>query len=310
MPSTPIVACRLFVILAREAPVGVIFRRGPSEWTKIIKWNTDSDTFEFGTSFHGKIFHERSDISPDGSKLIYFATKYSNLHREFPTAWTALSKVPWLTALCTWPNLDTHYGGGLFESNTKAWINQDIWSQGGVTDGSALPRNFEVSYENPLWDHDWHNLSRLERSGWKPIEEYPWGSVPALRLQSDGTRAWEPTNPDCPMNTPAYIRTVHEKPIAGGEFILIITSIFHHYQPNTQTFELRNNHQKTTISIEGAVWVDWDKRGRLVYAKQGKLFAVDTADIGRSGEIRSKELAEFNSLKPKRVKSPDWAREW
>ncbi len=37
--------CRLSIILARAAPVGVIFRRGPTDWVQLIKWNTDRDSF-------------------------------------------------------------------------------------------------------------------------------------------------------------------------------------------------------------------------------------------------------------------------
>ncbi len=43
--SKPAPPCRLSVILAREAPVGVIFRRGPAKW------------------FHGRIYERRSDLS-------------------------------------------------------------------------------------------------------------------------------------------------------------------------------------------------------------------------------------------------------
>ena len=42
------VPCRLYVILAREAPVGVIVRLLQSGLTELIKWHTDTDTFERG----------------------------------------------------------------------------------------------------------------------------------------------------------------------------------------------------------------------------------------------------------------------
>ena len=312
MPSTPTLACRLFFILAREAPVGVIFRRGPSKWTQIIKWNTNSDTFEFGTWFHGQIYPERSDLSPDGTKLIYFATDYSNSKKnkesKFPEAWTAISKVPWLTALCVWPNGDTHYGGGLFETDIKVWVNQwDCWRPGYLLDGYAAPQNLEMSYDHPFWDHNWHDLFRLERSGWKPIQPYPWGSIPLLRPQPDGTITVAATNPHCALHTPSYIRTIHKKSVAGGSQALIMTSTYSHCSADTRTFGLRDNERQTLLPIEGAVWADWDNQGRLVYAKEGRLF---TRDISHPREIRPKAIAEFNSSKPKRVKSPQWAREW
>ena len=211
-------------MLARDAPLGVIFRRGPSKWTQVIRWDTDNDSFEYGSWLRGKIYLERSDISPDGSKLLYFATKYTNKELDFPTAYTALSRSPWLTALCAWPNGDTDYGGGLFESDSEIWVNQCGWPHGQLESNSALPPGVKISYENPLWDPIYHGLLQLERSGWKAVEPYPWGSIPTFRLQPDGIRVCEPTDPNCPLYTPAYIRTVHEKNSAGGKFSLVLTS--------------------------------------------------------------------------------------
>lgn len=37
--------CRLFVILARSTPAGVILRRGPTEWVQLIRWDTSDDSF-------------------------------------------------------------------------------------------------------------------------------------------------------------------------------------------------------------------------------------------------------------------------
>src|SRR5215831_4419387 len=92
--------CRLFVILAREASKAVIFRRGPSRWTQLILWDTQHDTFVYGQWFKGRIYERRCDLSPDGSKLIYFAAKW----RKPLASWTAISTPPWWTAHALWPN--------------------------------------------------------------------------------------------------------------------------------------------------------------------------------------------------------------
>src|SRR5205814_6077285 len=93
------VPARLFIILARNAPIGVVFRRGPSRWVQLIKWRTDDDTFEQGQWFHGRVYERRSDLSPDGSLLIYFAnniTKRTQEDKEYTYDWTAISKPPYL----------------------------------------------------------------------------------------------------------------------------------------------------------------------------------------------------------------------
>lgn len=311
MPPAP-AACRLFVIPAREAPVAVIFRRGPSKATQIIRWDTDTDTFEAGSWFHGQLYPERCDVSPDGTKLIYFALNYSYSERnkasEFPGTWTAISKVPWLTALCVWPNADTDYGGGLFETNTKVIVNQwDCWQENAPLDDYPQPEGLEVIYGYPFFDHNWHNLFRLERDGWKPIEPYPWGSIPTFRLQPDGSRKAESTDPNCPLRTPAYIRTVHEKQNPEGSHSLIMTCTYPRHDPDSQFFALRDNQQGTTIRLQETVWADWDKRGRLLYAREGRVF---TMGLMPSGELCPHQLADFNASKPARAKAPRWAREW
>ncbi len=103
-PPTP---ARLYVILAREAPVAVIFRRGPSRWVQMIKWHTDTDTFEEGQWFKGRVYESKCDLSPDGKLLIYFVLKANRVHPDYGYTWTAISKPPYFTALALWKELGT-----------------------------------------------------------------------------------------------------------------------------------------------------------------------------------------------------------
>src|SRR6516162_6940589 len=100
----------LFVILARNAPCGVIFRRGPSKQVLVIKWSLRNDTFEGGQWLKGRIYERRCDLSPSGEKLIYFAGNYRS--KNGPLTWTAVSRTPYLTALAMWPKGDAWGGGG------------------------------------------------------------------------------------------------------------------------------------------------------------------------------------------------------
>jgi hypothetical protein len=139
--------CRLYFLLAREAPVGVLFRRGPSRWVQLIRWNTADDTFEPGQWFRGRIYEKRSDLSPDGRRLIYFAQKLSGrtLHEpEYTYAWTAISRPPYLTALALWPKGDCWNGGGLFETNTRVWLNH--FAEQGQPHRRHQPRGLEIGY--------------------------------------------------------------------------------------------------------------------------------------------------------------------
>jgi hypothetical protein len=62
-------ATRAYVILARKAQVGVIFRRGPSKQVLLIKWDLERDTFAFGQWLRGRIYERRCDLSPQGDLL-------------------------------------------------------------------------------------------------------------------------------------------------------------------------------------------------------------------------------------------------
>jgi hypothetical protein len=110
---------RLFVILAHEAPVGVILRRGPAAWYHVILWHTDTDRFEHGAWFKGRIYEERCDLSPDGQVFLYFALQGSRWRTTYKGSWTAVSRPPWLQALVLWPQGDTWGGGGRFVGPRK-----------------------------------------------------------------------------------------------------------------------------------------------------------------------------------------------
>jgi hypothetical protein len=118
--------CHLFVILAREAHRAVIFRRGPRIWTQLILWDTDTDTFIEGQWFKGKVYTKRCDVSPDGSKLVYFSAKHYKRPKpygEVQNNWTAISRPPFWTALAMWDSAGTWGGGGFFEDNQTLCAN-------------------------------------------------------------------------------------------------------------------------------------------------------------------------------------------
>ena len=114
-PQSP----RLFAILARDARVGAIFRRGPSNQVLLIKWNLEDDSFEPGQWFKGRIYERRCDLSPSGRRLIYFAAN----HKKPYYAWTAVSRPPYLTALALWAKGDCWGGGGQFERENSILLN-------------------------------------------------------------------------------------------------------------------------------------------------------------------------------------------
>jgi hypothetical protein len=109
----------IFALLAREAREAVVIRRGPSKLVQLLRWNTQTDEFEAGQWFKGRIYERRCDLSPSGKYFLYFAAKEKGPHPK----WTAISRPPYLTALAFW-SAGWETGGGLFESETRILLNQ------------------------------------------------------------------------------------------------------------------------------------------------------------------------------------------
>lgn len=110
---------RLFVIMAREAPVAVVVRRGPAAWAQITLWDTESDAFTRGAWFRGRIYENKCDVSPDGQLFVYAAFQGRKLRTSYSDSWTAVSRPPWLHALALWPMGTTYGGGGRFVDDRR-----------------------------------------------------------------------------------------------------------------------------------------------------------------------------------------------
>ena len=283
------VAARISMIFARESPVAVVFRRGPSKWVQVIKWDTDADTFTTGQWFHGKIYDRRSDLSPDGSLLVYFAQKIDGrtlIDREYTYAWTAVSKPPYLTALALWPKGDCWHGGGLFQDGKTVVLNHK--SDVAKPHPKHMPLGIEVVLKDHVQGEDDPIFSeRLQRDGWNLKQE------------------WVVENRGYPMMFLTRQPEVREKFSAdGSQFIRLTRSI--ESLDYSEQFAVSIENGLAPLEIERASWVDWDHRGRLVFAKEGRIFEGSVID----GHLNSRELVDLNSATPKAFQSPEWASRW
>ena len=75
----------------------------------------------------------------------------------------------------------------------------------------------------------------------------------------------------------------------------------------SEQFEITFTGQSKIMPIDRASWVDWDQQGRLVFARDGKIFA---GDIDEEGHLVERELTDLNSSKPEPIPAPDWAVNW
>lgn len=263
---------RLHVLLARENPAAVVIRRGPSDRVATIGWNRRIDTFTDGQWLHGRIYERRSDISPDGKHLIYFALN-GRWESETGGSWTAISRTPWLHALVLLGKGDGWHGGGLFTGNRHYWLN-DGSGHRVIRDSSEISRNREYT--------------PAQRFGGEcPGVYYP-------RLLRDG---WTLTERAEVAEMESY--TAFEKPLPHG---WVLRKIAHEQidAPEGKGCywdEHILEHPVRNVVIAQPDW-EWAERdgGRLVFASHGCLYAMelpgpDAASLGEPTLLR-----DFNAM--------------
>jgi len=107
------VYARLHVLLAREAPLGVVIRHGTAKSVCTLLWDRKKDKFSLGQWMRGAIDTLTADLTPDGKHFLYSARKY--VHATMDThAWTVVSRTPYLKAVAYYPR---RQGGGWFLNN-------------------------------------------------------------------------------------------------------------------------------------------------------------------------------------------------
>jgi len=284
---------RLFVIRAREAPMAVIFRRGPSKQVRLIVWNTGTDEFVGGQLFKGRIYERRCDISPDGRYLIYFAADFKQPHYS----WTAISRTPYLTALAFWPKGDCWEGGGLFEDARNLWLNDGISNT--QEDARDLPDNLNLwskgfgGEDNPIYG------VRLLRDGWTMAQQGKYKHLPSdergptgYAFPYDPPQIWERST----ASGDRLRMVIHGLGEQSGDWYVITHDIV---TPDGSIVELGRTD-----------WADWDRNGDLLYARDGKLFRLSPGTHGRFDPAASREVADFNRDRFQAIPPTEEAKNW
>lgn len=241
MPSQDVVHARLYFLVARDSNKAVIFKRGPSDWTQLIGWDLRTDVLQYGQRFHGRIHEMRSDISPNGEFLLYFAAKYGKTNTDgYADTWTAVSRIPCLTALAMWPLGHTWYGGGYFMGDQEIMLNH--LKENAIAHPNHQPRkNWIVrAHENREFiSSDDLYLHILQNHGWETLPTTEKNECILQKKNGKYMLEWKRSSPDF---TIIETFTIIE---AGRRYIL-----------------------------EHADHADWDHSGRLLIAKHGRVYAA------------------------------------
>ncbi len=284
-------ATRLWGIVARKAPRVVIFRRGPTKQVLLVSWHTDTHEIFAGQWLKARVFERRSDLSPSGEKLIYFASDYG---RDLQT-WTAVSRPPFFTALLLWPKGDSWGGGGLFDTERRIRLNHPAFQRKLGADWK-LQKTITVE---PLNEHagggedDPIDSLRMLRDGWDMAQAGKW--------ERRGRR-WE-------VSYENVANEVWRRPRGKSIIERRISGVF---ERNGPKYVLAHR----VLSADGSValdfgrsdWCDWSYSGDVLLARGGCLSYVAVSTSGGPGEI--KQLVDLRPLKFEQVIPPAAATGW
>ena len=258
---------RLHILLASNAPVGVVFRRGPVNAVCTVGWNRATDQFELGQWLRGRIYERRADLSPDGKHLIYFARGGSR-HQETKGTWTAVSRAPWLHAITLYGKGDCWQGGGLFTSTNRYWLNGCHFV---VRQSSQLLEDDKYKPEGYFGaECPGVYYRRLLRDGWTLEMQVGPGHVgPCTVFVKAMPHGWI-------LRKFAYADTDH--PEGAGVY--------------WDEHELEHPRRKALLSFQKWEWADRDG-GDLVWAEKGILYR---SAVSAKGPGASKLLHDFNPM--------------
>jgi hypothetical protein len=281
---------RLFVILARKASMGVVFRRGPSKHVLLINWNTEKHQFRMGQWLKGRIYERRCDLSPSGEKLLYLAAN----QRAPLFSWTAVSRPPFLTALAMWPNGSAWGGGGLFKNERTVSLNHRPDGMA-VADGFRLPKNIQAQSlgtlagrgeDGPIFSH------RLQRDGWTLKQ-----AAEGWKENSQSRIYWEPNQ-----------REIWIKPRDRWVLEMSVVGINEKNGPwYVIEHQVLDTEGRSVASLGRSDWADWSQTGELLFARDGCLGRLPRKD----GEFQQpEELVDLRQLRFQPRSAPPEAKVW
>jgi hypothetical protein len=292
-------ACRIYVIKSSASPVAAVFRRGPSKQVQVLKWDMETDVFTPGQWFKGRIYERRCDVSPDGQHLIYFAAKY-----KLPLySWTAVSKLPYLTALALFPKGDGWGGGGLFKTNQQILLNHRP-KEMSEAEGTNLPKGVKVSQfgdysgrgeDNPIC------RVRLLREGWKVKQE----GVFKLTSRRRRSTPYAETGPMFAICDPPEIM---QKQRGASE--LEMTMLGYHEEDGPAyviKFRLLGGDGQCLLDLGRADWADWSVEGDLLFARDGGIYRLGKAEWKIEKAVL---LTDLNDARFEAVEAPDEYKIW
>jgi hypothetical protein len=269
-------ACALYAIVARDARVAVVFRRGPTRHIRMLRWDLARDVVEPGQWLYGAVETTASALSPDGELLAYCARKRGE-------TFTAVSRPPYFTALAFF-GLGANAHGGFFPSARELVVGRTFGRQRDEVDTEGVLRltdmfayffGDERRFES--WEATLYGVADAHHGFWA---EAPGGvqrkCCPARRRL---LLVREPVRYAAFAPTFAYRLVDGED--GGGE-----------------------------LSLGPRDWVDWDHEGSLLYAEHGRLYRQRVPASLSVPRQPPRLVADLREQTFERLEAPAWATRW
>jgi hypothetical protein len=276
------VACRLFVYLAREAPKAVVLRRGPTDWARLSLWHTDTDTFEHGQWIKGRVYERRSDVSADGALFCGFVRQSGGRPDHRVDTWIAVSRPPYFSALAVWFIGGTYHTGGFFPARSALWLG---FMSERPPDVGHLPAWLRIVEPKAIgyidgtseWTDRTVHFNRLLRDGWELDARHPYQTL------------WRRRHPTSPLVL-HMAHSYEDSRKFGG--------------PYTVEYTVWDEALHREHVLGAATWADWDQKGRLLLARDGKLMSW------QPGLGTTRMIADLNDHEPDPQPAPADATIW
>lgn len=267
------------VIFARRAPVATVFVALPGGRTQLAVWHLQDDSIECGDTHGGTIYFRRSDVSPDGTRLLYFASQDPGAQYDASrtSTWTAMSILPRLAPVALWPKGDPLAGGGLFHDDNHIWLNHK-------SDRAATHASFPAP-----------NTVSVNPNAYASGEDYP---IYANRLQRDG---WKFTqHGDFRFRGGAWIAETEEVCVKSDhtrryELQMTMYKIEKRSKGSVPfyRFAIRDTVSGESVDLDNCHWADWDNSGRLCLTKGAALLA---GSVSPGARLDMELIADFSKL--------------
>ncbi|GAA0442810.1 hypothetical protein Acor_82150 [Acrocarpospora corrugata] len=279
--------CRLYVLVAMDAPVALIIRRGPADWWHLLRWDLERRVVEPGAWFGGMLYPRRCDISPDGRYFGYFALRNGRAPWD---AFFAVSRTPWLSALAAWQTYGTYTIGCRFTRDGSLTIS-----------GAMQERPFHGRFPNKV-------AVEVGHTNWVRRD-----------IQNELKRGWRP--PREPLDLPldpdeAAVVIQRTRPTGHGTALILAhtgVDFQRHSIEGVQVRYFRKDRDGRITPLPDAAWADWDHGGRLLLATREGRVAIHeqkTVQDRRKGTWTETWTHDLRDLEPAPAPAPDWAEGW